>query len=217
MFTGLIAEVGRVATAADKGTRRGGRRISIAASEVTRGLKPGASVAVNGVCLTALEITGDRFEADLAAETVARTSLSQLAPGTPVNLELPVAAGMPLGGHIVQGHVDGVARILRLEKRSGGKDWLLVVELPKGLESYVVAQGSVAIEGISLTVAEVKDRRLRVAVIPHTYRSTNLESLRRGDPVNIEVDVMAKYAEKVRSGAASSSGITLERLLSEGF
>jgi riboflavin synthase len=213
MFTGLIEEVGTIRSLSKK------NRIVIDAGKLARELKLGDSVSVNGVCLTALDITPDSFQADLAQETIARTSLAQLRPRSLVNLELPAKAGTPLGGHIVQGHVDGVARLLSLETVGGRKnqDWKLIVELPQGLEKYVVEKGSITIEGISLTVATIQGRKVTVAIIPHTYEVTNLKSLEPGDPVNIEVDVMAKYAEKISKSESNSGGITIERLLAEGF
>ena len=213
MFTGLIESVGKVKSVA---SQNGTRRITIAAPTISPQLKLGDSVAVNGVCLTALDITPQSFSADLAQETVARTSLTRLSSGTPVNLELPMRADTPLGGHVVQGHVDGVGKLLVLDRIPGGEDWGLQVELPAGLGAYVVYKGSIAIEGISLTVAAIEGPTVTVAIIPHTYQATNLHALKPGDPVNIEVDVLAKYAEKMQS-AKASSGVTLERLLAEGF
>jgi riboflavin synthase len=213
LFTGLIEEVGRLRTVK---TGRGTTRIVIEGEKCTRDLKTGDSVAVSGVCLTALDITPKSFRADLADETVKRTSLSQLAPGTLVNLELPTRAGTPLGGHVVQGHVDGVGKLIELAKIPGGDDWNLVVELPEGLERYVVHKGSISIEGISLTVARVDGRNVTVAIIPHTYEATNLRSLKPGALVNIEADILAKYAEKMFQGE-KAEGVTMERLISEGF
>jgi riboflavin synthase len=209
VFTGLIEDVGAVREIAKK---RGSWRIVISAGVVARKLKKGDSIAVSGVCLTAVDITRDSFAADLAEETVARTSLSRLAVGSAVNLELPMKAGSPLGGHIVQGHLDGVAKLISLDK-AGATDWRLKLELPAGLERYVVAKGSITVEGISLTVAAIRKRSVEIAVIPHTYSVTNLRRAKKGDPLNIEVDVLAKYAEK--RGALSS--ITKELLLREGF
>jgi riboflavin synthase len=214
MFTGLIEEVGKVRGVT---VQNGTQRIVISASQVTRELKTGDSVSVSGVCLTALNITPDSFQADLAAETVARTSLARLAPDSLVNLELPTKAGSRLGGHVVQGHVDGVGKIVALARISGGEDWELTIELPAGLEKYVVLKGSISIEGISLTVANVRDNRVSVAIIPHTYEATNLKSLRSGDAVNIEVDIIAKYAEKIALDETGRGQITVERLLREGF
>lgn len=214
MFTGLIEEVGKVRSVT---VQNGTQRIVISASHVTRELKTGDSVSVSGVCLTALNITPDSFQADLAAETVARTSLAGLIPGSLVNLELPTKAGSPLGGHVVQGHVDGVGKIVALARIPGGEDWELTVELPAGLEKYVVLKGSISIEGISLTVASIQDKRVRVAIIPHTYEATNLKSLRPGEVVNVEVDILAKYAEKIALDNTGRGQITLERFLREGF
>jgi riboflavin synthase len=147
---------------------------------------------------------------------VERTSLSHLESASLVNLELPTRAGTPLGGHVVQGHVDGVGKLVELAKIPGGDDWKLVVELPPGLDRYVVHKGSIAIEGISLTVAKVEERRVTVAIIPHTYEATNLHSLKIGAPMNVEVDILAKYAEKMFQGE-KVEGVTMERLISEGF
>jgi len=215
MFTGLIEELGAIRSISGGGTKR----LTIAATGVTRELKSGDSVSVNGVCLTALDITPSAFHAELAQETIAITSLARLVPGTPVNLELPAKAGARLGGHVVQGHVDGTAKLVSLEQTgkngNDNEDWKLVIELPAGLEKYVVAKGSITIDGISLTVAQIEGRIVTVAIIPHTYEATNLKSLKAGDPVNIEVDVMAKYAEKAK--VETERGITIERLISEGF
>jgi riboflavin synthase len=137
-----------------------------------------------------------------------------LAPGSLVNLELPTKAGSRLGGHVVQGHVDGIGTLVALARISGGEDWELSIELPSALEKYVVLKGSISIEGISLTVASIQANRVSVAIIPHTYEATNLKSLKSGDHVNIEVDILAKYAEKM---ALVAGQITVERLLREGF
>ncbi len=214
MFTGLIEELGKVVSLSEE---NGTRRIVVSSAQLVKELKTGDSIAVNGVCLTALDITKNSFAADLAAETVARTSLTKLEVGSAVNLELPTKADGRLGGHVVQGHVDGVGKLTSLDKVEGGQDWRLTIELPAGLEQYVVCKGSISIEGISLTVAQVEGRQVSVAVIPHTCDATNLKSLKPGDPVNIEVDILAKYAEKMLKGEAAAGGVTVERLLSEGF
>jgi len=159
-----------------------------------------------------VEPTG--FTADLAQETLERTSLAQLRTGALVNLELPVKSGARLGGHVVQGHVDGTGKLIALQKVSDKDDYWLSVSMPSSLTKYVVEKGSIAIEGISLTVAKVDGNELGIAVIPHTYAATNLHSLHAGDAVNIEVDVLAKYAESL---AKAKSSITLERLIEEGF
>jgi len=214
MFTGIIEEVGRIAAVKDAG---GTRRLTVAASQVTRELKKGDSVAVSGVCLTAVEISAESFRADLAAETVARTSFARIAAGALVNLELPTKAGERLGGHVVQGHVDGVGKLLELARVEGGDDYWLRVEIPADLAKYVVFKGSIAIEGISLTVARIESTAVTCAIIPHTYDATNLQTLRPGDTLNVEVDILAKYAEKMLKGEDVPDQITLERLISEGF
>jgi riboflavin synthase len=209
VFTGLIENVGKVR---EVGKRGGSWRIVVDAGNIAKRLRKGDSVAVSGVCLTALDITRDSFAADLAEETVHKTSLSRLAAGSAVNLELPMKAGAPLGGHIVQGHVDGVASLISLEK-AGAKDWRLKLKLPAGLERYVVEKGSITVEGISLTVAAIRGRVVEIAVIPHTHSATNLNSAKRGAPLNVEVDVLARYAEK----RGMASGVTKELLIREGF
>ena len=213
MFTGIIEELGRVLRFDES---EGKRRLTIAASEVTRELQKGDSVAVSGVCLTAVEITPESFSADLASETVRRTSLSRLRPGSLVNLELPARAGDRLGGHIVQGHVDSVGTLLSLEEISGADDFWLKIRISAELAKYVVEKGSISIEGISLTVAKIEDDVVTIAIIPHTANATNLQSLKPGDPINIEVDVMAKYAEKLAVGKTASS-LTVAELIAQGF
>lgn len=190
-------------------------RIRVSAPRLASKLTEGDSVAVNGVCLTALKATADSFEADLAQETIARTSLSHLSPGRIVNLELPTPAGTPLGGHIVQGHVDGTGKLVSLRPTSNGsKDRWLEVEVPESLTRYIVEKGSVTVEGISLTVAKISDTRVTIAIIPHTYAATNLHTLSSGEPVNIEVDVLARYAEKQRD---KGQRWTIEELVARGF
>jgi riboflavin synthase len=212
MFTGLIEEIGVIASVDQDGRRR----IRVTAPRIAGELRIGDSIAVNGVCLTAVEATDSWFSADLAAETISRTSLLQLRNGQAVNLELPTRAGTPLGGHIVQGHVDGVGQVIRFEPVTGADDWKLTVGLPRGLERYVVPRGSIALEGISLTVADMKEGEIAVAIIPHTYQNTNLKNLRPGDPVNIEVDILAKYSEK-RNNPWAKERATLDELLRQGF
>jgi riboflavin synthase len=219
MFTGIIEEVGRVVSVARDaaGGGRATQTITVAASQVARELKKGDSVAVSGVCLTAVEITADSFRADLAAETVARTSFSRIAEGALVNLELPTRAGGRIGGHVVQGHVDGVGKLVELARVEGGDDYWLRVEIPAELAKYVVFKGSITIEGISLTVARIEGAAVTCAIIPHTYDATNLKTLKAGDALNVEVDILAKYAEKMLKGEDMPGNITLERLVSEGF
>ena len=210
MFTGLVQATGTIeALVSGAGTLR----LTVGAPGLP--LKVGDSIAVSGVCLTALAPGSGRFEAELAAETVERTSLASLAPGSKVNLELPTPAGTPLGGHIVQGHVDARGELLGLERVSPGQrsDWLLRVAVPPAVGRFVVEKGSITIEGISLTVARwfpEKDANddtlsgageLHVAVIPHTYEATNLHTLAPGAAVNLEADVLMKLA--VQNGLLS--------------
>jgi riboflavin synthase len=220
MFTGLIETTGTLLALTRS---EGGTRITIAAPTLTARLNPGDSIAVNGVCLTALNIEPNafppRFSADLAAETLARTTLAQLAVDSIVNLELPTPAGSPLGGHVVQGHVDGTARLVSLEPITPGApntDWRLRLELPESLVRYVVPQGSITVEGISLTVAALRDRIVEIAIIPHTYQATSVHSLRPGSPLNIEVDVLAKYAER-RQQPAAEPLLTERYLIANGY
>lgn len=212
MFTGLIQQTGTIASI---DTSSGTARIRISAPGLASQLKEGDSVAVSGVCLTAIAPKKDSFEADLAEETVARTSLSHLKPGRIVNLELPMQAGTPLGGHIVQGHVDGRGTLVSLNPSSkGSEDRWLIVEIPGELTRYVVEKGSITVEGISLTVARIEANRVTIAIIPHTYRATNLHALSADDPLNIEIDVLARYAEKQRE---EHHQWTVEELVSRGF
>ncbi len=214
MFTGLIEEVGRVTSIKESA---GKRRLTIEAHNVTRELKKGDSVAVSGVCLTAVDLKPNSLGADLAEETWLRTSFSRIQEGALVNLELPMRADGRMGGHIVPGHVDGTGTFLELDKIEGAEDYWLHIELPPELERYVVYKGSIAVEGISLTVARLEDTRLTIAIIPHTVQMTNLRSLQPGDPVNLETDIIAKYVEKLLGGERARGAISLERLVSEGF
>jgi riboflavin synthase len=222
MFTGLIESTGEVISFAP-GAGGGTARLTIAAPEIAVRLRTGDSVGVNGVCLTALGIEPNafpaRFSADLAAETIARTTLSRLEPGSLVNLELPTAAGSPLGGHVVQGHVDGVGTLLALDRVSAGaeSDWVMRVRLPEALTRYVVEKGSIAVEGISLTVAGIAGDEIWIAILPHTYVVTNLHTLKPGTGVNIEVDVLAKYAESRAWAETEKRELTVEVLLANGY
>ncbi len=214
MFTGIIEEVGRVAAITQRGENR---RIRIEAGQTPKQLKTGHSIAVSGVCLTALEIKKNSFCADLAPETWVRTSFSRIDEGARVNLELPMKADGRFDGHIVQGHVDGVGRLLEFERIPGSENWWLHVELPDELEKFAVYKGSIAVEGISLTVAKLEKRRCTIAIIPHTVELTNLESLQPGDPVNLEMDIVAKYLEKWMRRGEPESSVTMERLCRAGF
>jgi len=218
MFTGLVQETGEVAaTERIAGQGRGSvTRITIKAENIPSQLKTGDSVAVSGVCLTALDVSAHQFSADLAEETLHSTSLQRLKAGSLVNLELPAQAQDRMGGHVVQGHVDGAGSIVSLQKIKFRDDWRLVIDVPGELSRYIVPQGSVTVEGISLTVAAIDGNRVEIAIIPHTWRSTNLHALHEGDPVNIEVDVLAKYAEKMAHGKTSGK-LKVVDLIRQGF
>jgi riboflavin synthase len=188
VFTGIIEELGKVEAA--------GTRLSIGCSRVLADLTMGASVAVNGVCLTAVDIRPDGFSADLAPETLERSNLGDLKPGDPVNLERPMTLQARLSGHIVQGHVDATGTLEALRELGDG-NWELTVRVPSDLDRFLVYKGSICIDGISLTIASVEDGRVQVAIIPHTYEATNLSGRKPGDRVNIECDVLAKHVDKL--------------------
>ena len=194
MFTGLIAELGRI-TAVEKG--ESSAVFTIAAPQLVSQITLGDSVAVNGVCLTATSITGDAFTADVMVQTLAVTSLSQLSVGSPVNLELAALLNTRMGGHMVQGHVDGVATVVGL---TPGEKWAqLEITVPEKLAKYIVNQGSICLDGVSLTVGEINDSNNVVTVwlIPETLERTNLSTKKSGDLINVEVDVLAKYVERL--------------------
>jgi len=214
MFTGIVEAAG-VIEALERGADGG--RIRVRAPEVCAKLKISDSVAVNGCCLTVVELADGCFAADLSGETLRKTSFGELEAGRRVNLERPLAAGAPLGGHFVQGHVDGVGRVAHL--RQEGESWWYGVRIPGELAKYVAPKGSIAIDGISLTVAMWTDGIAEAAIIPHTYTETNLRERVVHDAVNIEVDILAKYVERMLDGKreASNSRLTLEKLMEEGF
>jgi len=214
MFTGLVEEVGTIVSIVETG---GNHRITINAPNSAKELKQGNSIAVSGVCLTALDIAPDAFCADLARETWTRTSFSRITEGAQVNLELPLKVDARMGGHIVQGHVDGTGRLVGLEPIADADDFWLLIDIPEDLEKYVVFKGSIAIEGISLTVAKLEGLRLTIAIIPHTTKMTNLNSLKPGDPLNIETDIVAKYLEKWTQRDDQAAALTVDRLVAQGF
>lgn len=199
MFTGIVEEVGEVRSVAG-GSLDGTDvvRLEIVGPVVTDGTRHGESIAVNGVCLTAVEVTGDSVSVELVPETLRRSSLAGVATGARVNLERALASGQRFGGHIVQGHVDGVATVV--ERRIGERTAELSFELPPGLARYVVDKGSITVDGVSLTVASVTGDRFSVALIPTTLADTTLADRQPGDQVNIEVDVLAKYVERLLAG-----------------
>jgi len=192
MFTGIIEELGSVCRIEERGENA---RIVIAARIVTEGTNHGDSISVNGVCLTALDIQPDSFAADVSRETLSRSTLGRLQPGAPVNLERAVTPATRLGGHIVQGHVDARGQFAGVEDH--GESWTLRIKYPAEIARYLVFKGSVAVEGISLTIAGLTDEYFEIAIIPKTWEVTNLSHLEPGDDVNIEVDVIGKYVERL--------------------
>ena len=226
MFTGIVEQTG---TLISLETRGGVRRITVEAPGLAARLREGDSLAVSGVCLTALDVDPLYFHADLAQETLAKTSLGRLQPGSKVNLELPTAAGSPLGGHIVQGHVDGTGSITALDAiiprddpafDPQTTDWTLKVSVPQAICKWMVSKGSVAIEGISLTIAEVNEdgSEISIAILPLTYWRTNLHSFAVGAPVNVEADVLVKLAwQQLHEQQKPSFDLTESWLVSNGY
>ena len=228
MFTGLVEHVGTIESVelydAGAGAESGaapsdqiGARIRVHAGPLIDGLAKSGSIAVNGCCLTAVDIEEDTFAADLSGETLRRTSLGALKPGTRVNLERPLTAMKELGGHFVQGHVDGLGRVARLDPE--GANWWFGVQVPEELARYIAMKGSIALDGISLTVAACRNGIVETAIIPFTYEHTNLSSLKVGDAVNIECDILAKYVERMiaTQKQPAASRLTVARLVEEGF
>ena len=192
MFTGIIEELGRVRSVESNGENA---RIVIEARTVTHDTNHGDSIAVNGVCLTALDVTDHSFAADVSKETLQRSTLGRLKPDSPVNLERAVTPATRLGGHIVQGHVDATGTFL--EAIDHGGSWTVRIAYPREIAPYLVFKGSVTVEGISLTIAALSDEQFEIAVIPKTWEVTNFSHLRPGDEVNLEADVIAKYVERI--------------------
>ncbi|MFL6416477.1 MAG: riboflavin synthase [Bryobacteraceae bacterium] len=193
MFTGIVEELGRVASLSEGKT---GASVVVLCSRVLQDATVGASIAVNGACLTAVEIWADRFRADLAPETLKRTNLGGLVIGSDVNLERPLRANGRLDGHFVLGHVDGTGEIVALDSL-GNDNWWLRVRVPPRLNRYIANKGSLAVDGISLTVAEIEGDIVSFSVIPHTYDHTTLHTYGNGSPVNLEVDILAKHLERL--------------------
>jgi riboflavin synthase len=234
MFTGIVEHVGHVQAleknttnkaALDKSAVRkdavetgaAGGRLRVHAGPLAASLDVSGSIAVNGCCLTIVEISGETFAADLSSETLRRTSFGEIQAGTRVNLERPLTAGKEFGGHFVQGHVDGIGRVTRWE--ADGANWWLGVRVPDELVRYAVLKGSISIDGISLTVANIAGDIFEAAIIPFTYANTNLQVLRVGDAVNLEADILAKYVERLLETrrTAPTSALSVERLVQEGF
>lgn len=217
MFTGIIEELGRVRSIERRGD---GARLVIEARTVTDGTQEGDSIAVNGVCLTAIDVRRDSFAADGSSETLQRSTLGQLRAGAPVNLERAVTPSTRLGGHIVQGHVDARGRFLTATEHGGS--WTVRIGYPAEMARYLVFKGSVAVEGISLTVAGLTPEYFEIAVIPKTWAVTNLSQLKSGTEVNLEADIIAKYVERiltvgVEPKTEAASKLTLERLAELGY
>lgn len=208
MFTGIIEELGAVATA--------GPRLSVRCQTVMSDMTTGASIAVNGVCLTAVDLRPDGFSADLAPETLRRSNLGDLRAGSRVNLERPLLPTSRLSGHIVQGHVDGTGEFLSLDAL-GEDNWWLRIRVPAELDPFLVFKGSIAIDGISLTIAALEGDVLSVTIIPHTYRNTTLGGYRAGSRVNLECDVLAKHVEKLLRKVDVREGLTIAKLRENGF
>lgn len=196
MFTGIIEEVGAVRSLDVLAT---GAKLRINCSLVISDAAEGSSIAVNGVCLTAIDIDAGGFSADLAPETLRRTNLGELKPGAHVNLERPLLAVGRLHGHVVQGHIDGTGEIVSMDVLGNDNYWLSI-RIPEELDRYVVHKGSIAVDGISLTVAAIKEEILSVTIIPHTFQMTALEGYKPGSRVNLECDIFAKYLEKLARG-----------------
>jgi riboflavin synthase len=224
MFTGIIEQTGTLVSLTDRG---GVRRITVEAPGIAARLREGDSLGVSGVCLTALDLDPTYFHADLAQETLDRTSLRSLKPGAKVNLELPTAAGSPLGGHVVQGHVDGTGTMTALDPvispadpkfDKETTDWTLKVRVPENVRQWMVHKGSVAIEGISLTIAAVDGDTISIAILPLTYWRTNLHTLSVGAPVNVEADVLVKLAYQQMQGQKKQEiNLTEAWLVANGY
>lgn len=217
MFTGIIEELGRVRSVERRGE---GARLVVEARAVMPGTLEGDSIAVNGVCLTALNLCADSFAADGSAETLQRSTLGRLRSGSFVNLERAVTPATRLGGHIVQGHVDARGRFLSATEHGGS--WTIRIAYPPEMARYLVFKGSVAVEGISLTVAALADEYFEIAVIPKTWEVTNLSHLQPGDEVNLEADIIAKYVERILTAPRATtseegSTLTVEKLTRMGF
>ena len=215
MFTGIIEELGKIISLEK---HAGGAKLKVAAKIVTNKTVEGDSIAVNGVCLTALNITLNEFSADVSTETLLRSTLGGLKIGSNVNLERAVTPSTRLGGHIVQGHVD--ARGSFLQAQPDGDFWTVRIGFPAEISQYLVYKGSVSVEGISLTIANLKDEYFEIAVIPKTWELTNLSSLKTGDSVNLEVDVIAKYVERIMIYGKTENkpaNITMEKLQALGY
>lgn len=212
MFTGLIEEIGRISSIRQNGQ---GRTFTVQAENVLDGLRIGDSMAVDGVCLTVVQFGAHHFQADAVEETLGRTTLAKIKVDQWVNLERPLAAGSRLGGHFVQGHIDGVGQIAEIDRLSSG--YRLTLRLDVALMQFIVEKGSIAVDGLSLTVAAVQGNQLEIAVIPHTWEVTAVNRKKAGDLVNIEVDILAKYIYKFIQPFKPKDGLTLDKLTEFGY
>ena len=215
MFTGIIEELGVIESFEN---HAGGARLKVSAKIVTQNTVEGDSIAVNGVCLTSINIKPDGFSADVSPETLDKSTLGQLKIGSPVNLERAVTPSTRLGGHIVQGHVDGRGRFVSATQN--GEFWTIRIAFPPELAKYLIYKGSIAVEGISLTIADLKQDYFEIAVIPKTWELTNLSVLKSGDAVNLEADIIGKYVERIilyGSATGKSEAVTMEKLRKAGF
>ena len=208
MFTGIVEETGEVLRMARSDA---GARLLVAARKVLGDLELGGSIAVNGCCVTAVEVDDGAFAADLSPETLEKTNLGALRNGSPVNLERPLQPTGRLSGHFVLGHVDGTGSVRALDTVGDG-NWWLSVHVPGNLLKFLVYKGSVAVDGISLTIASLKGLTMGVAIIPHTYKVTTLSSLRVGSPVNLECDMLAKHVHRLLTSGGSVPGLEPSRL-----
>jgi riboflavin synthase len=213
MFTGIIEELGTVESVQ---ARSAGARLKVRCSAVMKDMAEGASIAVNGVCLTAVDPRPDSFFADLAPETLGRSNLGDLRAGSRVNLERPLSPTGRLSGHIVQGHVDGTGEFVSFEAL-GDENWWLRIRVPAELDPFLVFKGSIAIDGISLTIAALEGDLLSVTIIPHTYRNTTLGAYRVGARLNLECDILAKHVEKLLRKLDVKRPLTVEKLREQGY
>lgn len=212
MFTGLVEEVGQIRLAQKRGD---GLSLAIKASHILHDMSAGDSIAIDGVCLTVVDFSHSEFSLQAVGETVSRSTLGHKTVGNSVNLERALRADSRLGGHFVQGHVDGIARVTAVETRDPG--YWLTVRLPHDLLRFVVEKGSIALDGVSLTVAKINGALVSVAVIPHTWKATTLQYKKTGDSMNVEVDILAKYLKNFLEPYQESQGLTLDKLSDLGF
>lgn len=212
MFTGIIEELGKIEAFQ---AHAGGAKMRVSARVVTGGTGDGDSIAVNGVCLTALDVSAEEFSADVSQETLDRTTLGGLKTGSAVNLERAVTPSTRLGGHIVQGHVDGRGEFISAAQ--SGDFWTVRIGYPAEMGQYFVYKGSVSVEGVSLTIADLTDSYFEIAVIPKTWELTNFSTLKGGDAVNLEADVIAKYVERILTYRRKETGVSMEMLKDAGF